>query len=122
MDHHTGRFVDDHDIVIFEDNVDRNILGINLGIARWVSQDNGYQVTGPNFVAGFYHGTVDQDIPGTGGILNSVAGGVPDFRHHVFIDPQRRLSFVGYEPEVLVQFTGFFADPFRFNHKVRVDC
>ena len=49
MDHHASRFVDDDQIVVFVNNIDRNIFGREYG-GGIGAQFNFDFVVGPNFV------------------------------------------------------------------------
>ena len=62
MDHDAGRFVDNQEVFVLEQNIDRNVFGLRLGRAgSWPSDRDG--VAGSGCVSRFRGLTVDGDVP-----------------------------------------------------------
>ena len=69
MDDHAGGFIDDHEVVVFVDDVEGDVFGDDFDFASGVCHDDGDDVPGFDFVAGFDGVSVHAYVSGVGGFL-----------------------------------------------------
>ena len=94
--------VDDHQIIILVNNVQRNIFGNNIVVVAWTVHHDGQHVERLYLVAAFYRLAVCHDKPCVGRRLNTVARSVDDAFEQILVDAHRCLSFIYYYTEMFV--------------------
>ena len=103
MHDHSGRLVDDHQRVVFIDDVERNVLGLDGGIVARTVEHQRDDVARTNLVIAFHRSIVDMDEARIGSLLDAVARRMLHLFLHIFVDAQRSLSRIDYEAEMLVK-------------------
>lgn len=94
VDNHSGRFVDQHQVVVFIDDVEWNILGVD-GIVVWlVVEQHLDDVTGANFLVGSHGLAIDPHVAGIRSRLDAVAAGSGHVLAQVFIHANGGLAFI----------------------------
>ncbi len=104
MDHHAGGFVDHEHVVIFIDDLQRNLLRDDLQAAAPVGHHEADHVAGPDDVVGLDGGLPHPHVAFLEGLLDAVAGGVLEVGGHIFVDPDGRLPRIHFQTEVLEHF------------------
>ena len=119
--HHQARLlVDDDDVVVFVDDVQRNGLWLDVGLARRIVEHNGNHVVGFHLVVRLHRLVVHQDITRLGCILDAVARDAADARGQESVDAHRILTTVDGDAHVLKQLTVFSRSNFRRFDEVAV--
>ncbi len=63
MNDHSGRFINDKDVIVFIGNVDRDVLALRSRILGYKTcESQGDHIAGRNFVIRFRHGAIDHQI------------------------------------------------------------
>ena len=101
--HHAGGLVDDHQRIVFIDDVERNVLGLDGGVVARAVEHERDDVARAHLVVALHGALVHVDEARVGSLLDAVARGVLHFLLHVFVDAQRRLPRIDLEAEVFVQ-------------------
>ena len=101
MDDHSGLLVDQKQVVVFIDDVQRNILGQDLESSAPVGHHEADHVSRPDDEIGLGHLVVDSYIALLDGALHSVPGCVLQMAGHVLVHPHGGLSYIDIEPEML---------------------
>ena len=102
MHHHACRFVDNHQIVVFIDDVKRNILRHDAGVVLRMVEHERDDISRPHLVVALDSLSRHADAPSVGSSLNTVAAGVLHVFGQEFIDAHGRLSGVDDDAPMLI--------------------
>ena len=102
MNDQAGRFVNHQQVVVFIDDVQRNVFGFDLHAAALVGHHKGDHIARPDLVVGLDDAVVHPHVFGLDGQLDAVAGSVGEVLGQKLVHAQRRLPAVGLQPEMLV--------------------
>ena len=103
MHHHAGRFVNHHEVGIFIHDVQGNVFGLDGMVVLRRVQHQGDDIQRTNFVVALYGLVVNMHESSIRRLLNAVATGMLQAFKHIFVHPQRLLSFVNHDAEMLIK-------------------
>ena len=101
MDNHSCSLVDQKDIIILIDYVQRNFLRKYLQAATPVGHHETYHISGTDYIIGFYYFVIDADILFLNRALNPVTGGILEMAGHIFVHAHRFLALIHIQAEML---------------------
>ena len=104
MDNHPGRLVDDHQLVVFIDHVEGDVLGFNGCIVVRTVKHQRDDISRAHLIVALDGLSVDLYEAGVCRFLDAVARGVLNVFRHVFVNTHRHLSAVHFHAKVLIQF------------------
>ena len=107
MYHHSCIFINHNYIIIFINDIKRNILWNNNVFSRRMSEQNRNFVTGTNSIILFYGISVYHHVSGAASLGNLVSGGVLTKIKQKFINPQWFLVFINFNVEMFKQTSRF---------------
>jgi hypothetical protein len=102
MHHHAGLLVYHDHILIFMEDVKREVFREQLQFPGWVGQDHRNQIPGLYLVAGFDRNAVGKNVPGVGCRLDPAPGGTFKSVEKELVYSEGSLARIGSEPEMLV--------------------
>ena len=105
MDHQSGRLVDDDDIVVLVDDVERHGFGQQLGVVRRLGQQHADGVGRLDAVVRLDGFAVDLHAARFGGRLYLVARDGGEVLLQIAVDAEQLLSFVHHQPVPFKEFT-----------------
>ena len=92
MDDHAGRLVDDNQVVVFIQNVERNVFGDDFQFAERVGHDDLYPIRGLHLITRLDGRAVHQNVAGVGRRLYAVARNAFHPVGQELVDAQHGLS------------------------------
>ena len=101
MDDHAGGLVDHQHVLVLIDDIQGNVLRKNLHPAALVGHPDRDHVVGTDDGIRLGRGVVQEHIAGLDGKLHPVPGSAFNMSGNEFINPLRRLAFVGDEAVML---------------------
>ena len=102
MNNQTGRFIDNHQVIVFVYNVQRDIFRDNVVlVARTIHHDSQH-IKRFYLIAAFYRFPVCHHKACICSCLNAVAGCIDNAFEQIFVDTYRCLSFIYYNSEMFV--------------------
>ena len=106
--HQARLLVDDDDVVVFVDDVQRNLFRLDVGLARRIGEHDGDDVVGLHLIVLLDGLLVDQDVTRLGRVLHAVARDVGEVVGEVGVDALRLLAWVDGHAYVFVELGAFF--------------
>ena len=103
MHDQSGRFVDDHELVVFKDHVEGDVLGEDGVLIAWAVKEEGDDVARFHPIVALHRFPVGVDETCLCRLLNAVAGGVSEMVDEELVDSQQLLPFVCHETEMLIE-------------------
>ena len=103
MHHHPCRLIDDHQLVVLIDHLQRNILRFDGGIIMRTVEHQGDDIARTYLIITFNRISVDMDKSGISGFLDSVTTGMGLVFCQELVDTYRHLTFIHLYTEVLIQ-------------------
>jgi len=103
VDDEPCRLVDDHQYLIFVDDIQRNGLGDDLELMLGTAQLKGDDVEGLDAVVALDGLVADEDIPSVKRLLDATTTATRHASSQILVDAHRRLSLVSYDTEVLIE-------------------
>ena len=100
--HQACRLVDDHQLVVFINNVQGNVFGDDFPVALWTVKHKGDDITGLDLVVALYGVSVGADAAGFGSLLYAVAAGVGHVVHQELVHSGYVLTLVRHNAPMLV--------------------
>ena len=101
MDNHSGRLVDDQEIIIFIYDIQGNILRQDLEAVALIWHHETDDIARAYDDIGLSDLVIDADISALDGILHPMSRCILEMAGHIFVHPHRGLSGIDVEPEVL---------------------
>ena len=98
-------FVDDHQLVVFVDHIERNILGLDGGIVVRAVEHQSNDISRTNLIITLDGFAVDMNKTRISRFLNAVTGGMLHMLRHVFVDTHRLLTAIHLHAQMLVELT-----------------
>ena len=108
MHHQACLFVDDDDVVVFVDDVQRDRLGRDVGLSWGIGEHDGNHIVGLHLVVLLDGFLINQDVACLGGILHTVARDVGEMVGQIGVDTLGLLAGVDRHAYVFVKLTAFF--------------
>jgi len=112
MNHHTGFFVYYQQVLIFVNDVERNVLGNNAGVAGRVGHQHFNFISGFDPVIGLDGLAVNLNHTGLCRVLDAIARNLCDMANQKFVDAQRRLTGIGLKNILFEKFPVFLFNRF----------
>jgi len=103
VDDEPCRLVDDHQYLIFVDDIQRNGLGDDLELMLGTAQLKGDDVEGLDAVVALDGLVADEDIPSVKRLLDATTTATRHACSQILVDAHRRLPLVSYDTEVLIE-------------------
>ena len=101
MDHHPRRLVDHQHVVVFIDDIERDVLRDDLQSAAPVGHHETDHVARADDIVGLDGRLPHPHVAFLEGLLDAVAGRVLEVGGHIFVDPDGRLPRIHFQTEVL---------------------
>ncbi len=102
MHHHAGTFVNHYDIVVFINDIERNILGYYLQHPHRIRKHYAYTVERLDLVARFDRLVAHQHVTRVGGGLYTATRPVGHALAQELVHPHGALALIDYDSEMLV--------------------
>ena len=102
MNDHTRRLINNNNVVILVDDVERNILWHDLLLTAGIGHNDRYLVERLYLIARLLRLAIDKDILAIGSRLYAVTRGVLQTRGEKLIESHQRLSLIHRHREVLI--------------------
>ena len=102
VDYQSRLFVDDDEVGVFIDDIQRYFLGRDVDLAGWVAEYDGYDVARLYLVVRLHCLFVDEDVACLGSVLHAVARDVLDVVGQEGVDALLGLAFVYHDTDMLV--------------------
>ena len=103
MHHHARRLIDDHQLIVFIDHVQGNILRFDGGIIMRPVEHQGDDIARAYLIITFDRIAVDVNKTGIGGFLDSVTAGMGLMLCQELVDTYGHLTFIHFYTEVFIQ-------------------
>ena len=103
MHHHTCRLIDDHQLVVLIDHLQRDILGLDGGIIVRTVEHQGDDIARAYLIITFYRISIDMNESGISGLLDSVPAGMRLVFGQELVDTYGHLALIHLDTEVLIQ-------------------
>ena len=103
MDNEAGGFVDNHQLVVLIDHIQRDVLGFDGGVIVRTVEHQRDNIAGTHLIVALDGTLVDVDKAGIGSLLDTVTGGVAQMLHHIFVHTQRHLSGIYLQADMFVE-------------------
>ena len=107
MDNHSSFLIHYQYIIIFINDIDRNILRNDNIFARRMSEKNRNLVVRFYSIVLFYRNSIDYHITSTASLRNLISGGILSKNQQKFVYPERFLIFIYNDIEMLIQIAPF---------------
>ena len=102
MHHHACRFIDDHQVVIFIDHIQRDVLWFDRCIIVWTVKHQSNDIPRAYLIITFYWRTIYLNKTSFCCFLNPVTTGMRLMLGDILIYSDRHLSLVHLHPEVFI--------------------
>lgn len=103
MDYQSGGLVDNHQVFVFVYDIQRNVFGNDIVFVTGTVHHDRQYILRLYFVAAFYRFPVGHDKSCIRSLLDTVSRSVYNAFEQVFVNTDRRLSFVYHDAEMFVQ-------------------
>ena len=103
MYYHARRFVDDHQGIVFIDNIEWYFLRLDCRIVLWSVEHECDDIPRLNLVIAFNWFLVDMYKTSISSLLNTISTGVLQFFEHELIHPEWHLALVHSDAVMLVK-------------------